>query len=145
LKLRGRNREKDSRIEVETTFFELNLKEFNILEAVVQSLIDSSNIEILMLDTEDDIGYGYKSHYDIIVVQNDKYKLKIYYHNFFKEPFPNIERLILKLTFREETNPKVFIFGILEVAEGLEIIRKKTEREAEWCITILRKDAKRKC
>jgi len=145
LKLRGRNREKDSRIEVETTFFQLSLKEFKILEAVFQSLIDSSNIELLTLDTEDDIGYGYKSHYDVVVVQNDKYKLKIYYHNFFKEPFHDMERLILKLVFREERNPKVIIFGILRLAEGLEITKKKTEQEAEWCITILRKDLKKKC
>jgi hypothetical protein len=139
LRLYGRNKEKDSRVVVKTTFYELSLKEFNILEAVIKSLLDSTNIEVITLDIEDDIGYGYKSHYDVIVVQNEKYKLKIYYHNFFKHPYSTLDRLILKLIFREEQNPKVIILQILDIAEGLEIIKKKGEREAEWVITLLRK------
>jgi hypothetical protein len=143
LRLYGRNKEKDSRVIVRTTFYELSLKEFNILEAVIQSLLDSTNIEILTFDTEDDVGYGYVSRYDVVVVQNEKYKLKIYYHNYPKKPFSTIEQLILKLAFREETNSKVIALQILDVAEGVEIIKKKGDREAEWCITLLR--SKKNC
>jgi hypothetical protein len=138
LRLYGRNKEKDSRVVVKTTFYELSLKEFNILEAVIKSLLDNTNIEIIITDVEDDIGYGYKSHYDVLVIENEKYKLRIYHHNFFQKPFPSIERLALKLAFREETNTKVFILQILDLAEGLEIVKKKGEREAEWCITLLK-------
>ena len=124
LRIYGRNKEKDSRIVVKTTFYELSLREFNILEAVIQSLIDSTNIEIITTEIEDDIGYGYKSHYDVLVIENEKYKLRIYHHNFFRKPFPTIERLTLKLAFREETNPKVIALQILDIAEGVEIIKK---------------------
>jgi len=139
LRLYGRNKEKDSRVVVKTTFYELSLKEFNILEAVIKSLLDSTNIEVITVDIEDDIGYGYKSHYDVIVVENGKYKLKIYYHNFFKHPYSTLDRLILKLAFREETNAKVIILQILELAQAVKVVRKKNEREAEWVITLLRK------
>ncbi len=99
---------------------------------------DSSYIDVITLETEDDIGYGYESHYDVIVVQNYKYKLRIYYHNFFKHPYSTLDRLILKLIFREEQNPKAIVLQILDIAEGVEIVKKKGEREAEWCITLLR-------
>jgi len=135
LKLEGRNRQKDDRIILETIFFRLNLKEFKVLEAVIQSFIDSSKIEVITFDVRDDIGYGYESHYDVIVVQNDKYNLKIYYHNIGKS-FTSLERLILKLAFREETDPKVILLEILHLAEGL-VVEKR--QQAEWCITILRK------
>ncbi len=148
MRLYGRNKEKDSRVVVKTTFYELSLKEFKILEAVIKSLLDSTNIEVITLDVEDDIGYGYTSHYDVIVVENEKYKLKIYYHNFekyksyyhnfFQKPFSSLDRLILKLVFREEQNPKVIILHILDVAQGVQVVRKKGEREAEWCFTLLR-------
>ncbi len=141
--LNGRNRIKDSRIEVKTRGFELSLEEFNIFEAVITSLKDSSYIDVITLETEDDIGYGYESHYDVIVVQNSKYKLRIYYYNFFKHPYSTLDRLILKLVFREERNPKVIILQILDIAEGVEIIKKKDEREAEWVITLLKN--KKKC
>ncbi len=138
LRFYGRNKEKDSRVVVKTTFYELSLKEFKILEAVIKSLIDSTNIEVITTETEDDIGYGYTSHYDILVIENEKYELKIYHHNFFRKPFPSIERIALKIVFREETNPKVIAFQILDIAEGVYIIKKKGDREAEWCITLLR-------
>ncbi len=137
--LNGRNRIKDSRIEVKTRGFELSLEEFNILEAVITSLRDSSYIDVITVDVKDDIGYGYESHYDVIVVQNYKYKLKIYYHNFFQHPYSTLDRLILKLVFREERDPKVIILQILDIAEGLEIVKKKNECEAEWVITLLKK------
>ncbi len=137
--LNGRNRIKDNRVEVETTFFKLSLEEFNIFEAVITSLRDSSYIDVLTLETEDDIGYGYTSHYDVIVIQNSKYKLKIYYHNFFQHPYSTLDRLILKLVFREERDPKMIALQILDIAEGLEIVKKKNECEAEWVITLLKK------
>ncbi len=141
--LNGRNRMKDSRVELKTRGFELSLKEFNILEAVITSLRDSSYIDAMKLDVEDDIGYGYESHYDLIVIQNYKYKLRIYYHNFFKHPYSTLDRLILKLVFREERDPKVLALQILDIAEGVEIVKKKDEREAEWVITLLKN--KKKC
>ncbi len=42
--LNGRNRMKDSRVEVKTRGFELSLEELNIFEAVITSLRDSSYI-----------------------------------------------------------------------------------------------------
>ncbi len=150
LRIYGRNKEKDSRVIVKTTFYELSLKELNTLEAVIKSLLDSTYIEVITTEVEDDIGYGYKSLYAILVVQNNRYKLKIYYHDFFKyklrtyyndfikHPYSTLDRLILKLIFREETNPKVIALQILDVAQGVEIVKKKGEREAEWCITLLR-------
>jgi hypothetical protein len=149
LRFEGRNKAKDSRVEIKTTFFSLSLKEFKILETVLTSLLNSSKFEIFSADTEDDIGYGYRSHYDMVVLENDKYKMRVFYHNFFEEPFPPIMRLALKLAFREERDPKVIILQILQIAEGIEVMKKKGEQaegcvKVEWCIKILRR-SKEKC
>jgi hypothetical protein len=113
LQFNGRNKEPHrSTLVIEYEGYEITEKDFNIFRAVIRSLLDSTNIRLVSPALHDYVG-----------IENDKYWLACYYPDTLDFDY-DLQRLLLKIVFREEEDTLVLALKLLLASKMTEFGKK---------------------